>query len=106
MKTTSKVLSVKSCGHQDVYDIETRNHHNFAANDGLIVHNCLFQEQVMSISQQLSEFSDVESDKFRKAITKKSAAPKEGEKKSETLVLKEKFLDGAVHNKYPLRKAE
>ena len=103
---TSKVLSVKSCGHQDVYDIETRNHHNFAANDGLIVHNCLFQEQVMSISQQLSEFSDVESDKFRKAITKKSAAPKEGEKKSETLVLKEKFLDGAVHNKYPLRKAE
>lgn len=67
---------------------------------------CLFQEQVMSISQQLSEFSDVESDKFRKAITKKSAAPKEGEKKSETLVLKEKFLDGAVHNKYPLRKAE
>lgn len=67
---------------------------------------CLFQEQVMSISQQLSEFTDVESDKFRKAITKKSAAPKEGEKKSETLVLKEKFLSGAIENGYPKSKAE
>ncbi|WP_268914011.1 hypothetical protein [Lentilactobacillus sp. SPB1-3] len=35
-----KVKSIKYIGHEDVYNMEVENHHNFSVNGGFIVHNC------------------------------------------------------------------
>ena len=32
---------VQFVGKEDVYNMEVKEHHNFAVNDGLIVHNCV-----------------------------------------------------------------
>lgn len=37
----AKVKSVKCIGKADVYNMEVEEHHNFAVNGGLIVHNCI-----------------------------------------------------------------
>ena len=36
-----KVISVESCGVEDVYDITVEEHHNFALSAGVFVHNCI-----------------------------------------------------------------
>ena len=36
-----KVISVESCGVEDVYDITVEEHHNFALSSGVFVHNCV-----------------------------------------------------------------
>jgi hypothetical protein len=36
-----RVKSVRLVGREDVYNMEVEKHHNFAVNDGLIVHNCI-----------------------------------------------------------------
>ena len=36
-----RVKSVRLVGREDVYNMEVEKHHNFAVNDGLIVHNCV-----------------------------------------------------------------
>lgn len=35
------VKGIRFVGKQDVYNMEVDKHHNFAVNDGLIVHNCI-----------------------------------------------------------------
>ena len=35
------VKSVRIVGKEDVYNMEVDEHHNFAVNGGLIVHNCI-----------------------------------------------------------------
>lgn len=35
-----KIKSIKFSGYEDVYDMYVKNHHNFAVNGGIIVHNC------------------------------------------------------------------
>ena len=35
-----KIKSIKFSGYEDVYDMYVKNHHNFAVNGGVIVHNC------------------------------------------------------------------
>ena len=35
------VKRVRYVGKEDVYNMEVKEHHNFAVNDGLIVHNCI-----------------------------------------------------------------
>jgi hypothetical protein len=35
------VKAVRLVGKEDVYNMEVERHHNFAINDGLIVHNCI-----------------------------------------------------------------
>lgn len=41
-----KVVSVKPCGYDDVYDIEVEGYENFALSAGVFVHNCIFDECV------------------------------------------------------------
>lgn len=36
-----RVHSVKRVGIQPVYNMEVREHHNFAVNGGYVVHNCI-----------------------------------------------------------------
>ena len=35
------ISSIKECGHQDVYNMEVKGHHNFSICGGFIVHNCM-----------------------------------------------------------------
>ena len=53
-----------------VYDIEVENEHNFIVN-GVIVHNCIYQEQVLDIVRKFAGRTYGGADKFRKAIGKK-----------------------------------
>ena len=36
-----QVKRVRFVGKEDVYNMEVEKHHNFAVNNGLIVHNCI-----------------------------------------------------------------
>lgn len=42
-----KVVSVESCGHEDVYDFTVDTHHNFALASGVFVHNCGYGANVL-----------------------------------------------------------
>ena len=40
-KNVAKELKITKLKNEDVYNMEVENHHNFAVNGGLIVHNCM-----------------------------------------------------------------
>jgi len=35
------IRSIRKIGYKPVYNMEVEDNHNFAVNDGLIVHNCM-----------------------------------------------------------------
>lgn len=37
---TKKIKSIKPAGKADVYNITTKNHHNFIVAGGFVLHNC------------------------------------------------------------------
>lgn len=57
-------------GEEDMYDITVEGVHNFLAN-GLVVHNCIYQESVMKIAQDLAGYSLGKADLLRRAMGKK-----------------------------------
>lgn len=65
-----RVVSQEHVGSQEVFDITVEGPHNFVA-DGIIVHNCIFQEQAMRMGEVLAGFSAAEKNRLRKAISKK-----------------------------------
>jgi DNA polymerase III alpha subunit len=68
---------------------------------GLLV----FQEQIMSIAHELGGMSLDDCDRLRKAILKKTVAGSD-KNKSESQILEEMFIEGAVKNGYDKGKAE
>jgi DNA polymerase-3 subunit alpha len=82
-----RVRSLRPAGRQTVYDISVEGIHNFVAN-GIVAHNCIYQEELMRISQVLAGYTLEEADNLRKATGKKDRA----------LIAKErsKFVDGCV----------
>ena len=68
-----EIISITPAGEEAVYDITVEGIHNFVAN-GIIVHNCVYQEQIMLLSQKLAGFSKGEADTLRKAMGKKQKA--------------------------------
>lgn len=83
------IVSIHYIGKESVYDIEIKEAHNFIANN-IIAHNCIYQEQVMKIAQNLASFSLAEADVLRKAIGKKI--------KALLLSQREKFIEGIEKN--------
>lgn len=65
-----RVETVTHVGEETMYDITVDETHNFLAN-GLVVHNCIYQEQVMEIAQHLAGYSLGEADILRRAMGKK-----------------------------------
>lgn len=53
-----------------VYDIEVEEEHNFVVN-GIVVHNCIYQEQIMDIVRKFGGRTYGGADRYRKAIGKK-----------------------------------
>jgi DNA polymerase-3 subunit alpha len=58
----------------------------------------VYQEQVMRIASALANFSLEDADNLRRAMAKKDAVEMEKQK--------EKFLEGAKKNRFPIKKAE
>jgi DNA polymerase-3 subunit alpha len=82
-----RVRNVEAARRQCVYDITVDGIHNFVAN-GMVAHNCIYQEQLMRMAEVLAGYSLEEADNLRKATGKKNRS----------LIAKErsKFVDGCV----------
>ncbi|HUG74072.1 MAG TPA: LAGLIDADG family homing endonuclease, partial [Acidimicrobiia bacterium] len=65
------VATVEPAGRELVYDVTVDRIHNFVAN-GMVVHNCIYQEQMMRLAQKFAGYTLAESDSLRKAAGKKS----------------------------------
>ncbi|MDQ6838008.1 MAG: DNA polymerase III subunit alpha [Actinomycetota bacterium] len=85
------VESVEPVGRQWVYDITVDDVHNFVAN-GIIAHNCIYQESMMRVAQKFAGYSLTEADNLRKAA---------GKKVREIMALeRQKFIDGCERTGY------
>lgn len=67
------ITSITPVGEEMVYDITVDGIHNFVGNN-IILHNCVYQEQIMLLSQKLAGFSKGDADVLRKAMGKKQKA--------------------------------
>ncbi|MCW1970554.1 MAG: DNA polymerase III subunit alpha, partial [Anaerolineae bacterium] len=67
-----EIVSLEPCGEENVYDLTVEGIHNFVA-DNIIVHNCVYQEQIMSVARDFAGYSMGEADTIRKAVSKKNA---------------------------------
>lgn len=83
----SRITSIEYIGQQDCYDIEVDDNHNFLVNN-IIVHNCIYQEQIMQIATDFAGMSSYEADQLRKAMGKKKLKLMES--------LKPKFVNGCI----------
>ncbi len=84
-----EVVAIEPAGVEDVYDITVEGIHSFVANN-IVVHNCVYQEQVMRTAIDMAGYSPTDADKLRKAVAKK--------KKDDLLKQREKFVKGSVKN--------
>lgn len=64
------VESVVNDGVEMCYDIEVEDNHNFL-NNGVFLHNCVMQEQIMLVAQIVAGYSMAEADNFRRVVSKK-----------------------------------
>ena len=58
-------------GLANVYDIEVENEHNFTCQD-IIVHNCVYQEQIIEFLNKFCGFTMGEADTVRRGFAKKT----------------------------------
>lgn len=92
-----EIISIEPAGIEDVYDLTVEGFHNFVANN-IIVHNCVYQEQIMRVARDIAGYSVGEADTIRKAVAKKNA---------EALMKhKTKFREGAVAKGYSAELAD
>ena len=65
-----RIESIEDAGEDQVYDITVAGIHNFVGNN-TILHNCVYQEQIMQIAQKLGGFTLAQADSLRRAMGKK-----------------------------------
>lgn len=82
-----QITAIESIGEMDCYDITVENDHTFLL-DGVISHNCVYQEQIMQISQAMAGYTKGEADSLRKAMGHKIAEEMEANRV--------RFEDGAL----------
>ncbi|HHW88598.1 MAG TPA: DNA polymerase III subunit alpha [Chloroflexi bacterium] len=75
-----EVASIEYVGVEHVYDLTVEGLHSFVA-DNIIVHNCVYQEQIIQILSNLAGYTPGEADLVRRAIGKKKASEIEKHKK-------------------------
>ncbi|PKO23686.1 MAG: hypothetical protein CVU38_02830 [Chloroflexi bacterium HGW-Chloroflexi-1] len=66
-----KIMSIEPIGIEHVYDLTVEGLHSFIAND-VIVHNCVYQEQVIQILADVAGYTPGEADLVRRGISKKT----------------------------------
>lgn len=67
-----RIVSIEPAGQEIVYDLTVDDIHNFVANN-IIVHNCVYQEQIMQIAGDIFGYELGEADLMRRAVSKKKA---------------------------------
>jgi DNA polymerase-3 subunit alpha len=82
-----RIASIEPAGTERVFDLEVEGIHNFVA-DGFIVHNCVYQENLMAISRQIAGFPPSRADDLRKAVGKKD--------KELMASLRDQFVQGCI----------
>ena len=89
MHNSDRVVSIEPLGVQTVYDLsmEDTTRPWFTAG-GILVHNCVYQEDVMNTAKIFAGFSDAEADEYRAAIGKKD--------KVKFDAAQQKFIDHAI----------
>ncbi len=92
-----EIVSIVPAGRETVYDITVEGIHNFVGNN-ILLHNCVYQEQIMLLSQSLAGFSKGDADVLRKAMGKKQ--------KSVLDKMKGQFVAGAAEKGHPKDKLE
>lgn len=92
-----EIVSITPADYETVYDITVEDIHNFVGNN-IILHNCVYQEQIMLLSQSLAGFSKGDADVLRKAMGKKQ--------KSVLDKMKGQFVEGATAKGHPKDKLE
>ena len=75
-----EIVSIEPAGVEHVYDLTVEGLHNFVANN-ILVHNCVYQEQIIQILSSLAGYTPGEADLVRRAISKKKASDIEKHKK-------------------------
>ena len=65
-----EIVSITAAGVEDVYDVTVEGLHNFVANN-IIVHNCVYQEQIMQMAMDVAGYTAAQADLLRKAVGKK-----------------------------------
>ncbi len=84
-----EIVAIEPVGVEHVYDLTVEGLHSFVANN-VIVHNCVYQEQIMRMATDLAGYSPGEADLMRRAVSKKKAKDIEYHKQI--------FVDGASRN--------
>jgi len=92
-----EIVSIEAAGVEDVYDITVEGLHNFVANN-IIVHNCVYQEQIMQIAVAMAGYKPGEADGIRKAVAKKVRYLMDKHKQM--------FLEGALKKGIPQEVSE
>ncbi|MER2599293.1 MAG: DNA polymerase III subunit alpha [Caldilineales bacterium] len=67
----TEIVDIQLVGDEHVYDLTVDGIHSFVA-DNVIVHNCVYQEQVMQLLTDIAGYTGGEADNVRRAISKKS----------------------------------
>ena len=92
-----EIVSIEAAGEELVYDITVSGIHNYVGNN-VLLHNCVYQEQVMLLSQKLANFTKGQADTLRKAM---------GKKKKEVLdQMYPTFIEGGSANGHPADKLD
>ena len=81
-----EIVSITPAGRQDVYDVTVEGIHNFVGNN-VLLHNCVYQEQIMQAAQIMAGYSLGGADLLRRAMGKKDMAKMAKER--------DKFIKGA-----------
>ena len=92
-----EIAEITPAGTELVYDITVDDIHNFVGNN-VILHNCVYQEQIMLLSQKLAGFSKGDADVLRKAMGKKQ--------KSVLDKMKSQFIEGGTSRNHPAKTLE
>ena len=92
-----EIVEISPAGQELVYDITVEGIHNFVGNS-IILHNCVYQEQIMLLSQKIAGFSKGDADVLRKAMGKKQKAVLDK--------MKGQFMEGATAKGHPKAKLE
>jgi DNA polymerase III subunit alpha len=87
-----EIVAIEPAGVEHVYDLTVEGLHSFVANN-IIVHNCVYQEQIIQILSQLAGYTPGDADLVRRAISKKKASDIEKHKKI--------FVEGCYQNGIP-----
>jgi DNA polymerase-3 subunit alpha len=83
------IETIEAAGQEHVYDLTVEGIHNFVANN-IIVHNCVYQEQIMQIAGNIFGYELGEADLMRRAVSKK--------KEKDLKKHRDIFLERGQHN--------